>query len=113
MNNALCAGYEWAASGPGPSAPDRTAGLRKSPLFLQFLQEVLPEFRDLGPDHIGTVRLRRVAEEVLLVIILRDVELRSRRDLGDDRAVVDSRSVQARDHLFRCRFLLGRVVKDR
>ena len=59
----------------GASAPNRTADIQCRS-FLQFLQEVLPEFCDFRPDYESAVGLRRISPEVFLMVILRHVELR-------------------------------------
>lgn len=55
--------------------------------LLYFVHEAIAKFNNFGCHHGATVRLIRIAIEVLLVVILGQVEHRRRRNLGHNRIV--------------------------
>src|SRR5947209_6960275 len=73
---------------------------------------MLAELRDLRRDDGAAVGLEGVLLEVVLVVALGRVELRERRDLGDDGRVPDARRRQFCDDLLGGLALRGRVVED-
>src|SRR6059058_5770013 len=79
----------------------------------QLLKKMLAELRDLRRDDGAAVGLEGVLLEVVLVVALGRVELRERRDLGDDGRVPDARRREFCDDLLGGLALRGRVVENR
>jgi hypothetical protein len=82
-------------------------------VLFQPIDELFPELGDLGRNHVLVVRLKRIAREIPLVKILRRIELRSGRDLGDDAVGVEPNSCEFADDLFGCLLLLWTVMEYR
>lgn len=66
------------------------------------MRELLPEFRELRPDHDRAVPLLRIARVIVLVIILgRPVVAVERHDLRDDRLPEHLLALELGDHVER------------
>lgn len=69
---------------------------------LQPVRELLPEFRELRPDHDRAVALPRIARVIVLMIVLgRPVIAVERHDLRDDRLAEHLLALELADHVER------------